>query len=277
MQWIQLGENDRLKRRVYLHLVDASDGITPETGEVGGSAKISINGATPTTSINKLVAVDTVEQPGTYYLELVGSELKDLGFVTVRYKSSETAEFVQLIQIIAFDPYMPHYSVGGAGDIDYTRIKKMVHDSIATIPKPVQPKEVDFSPLSDALEALLLEIRGIDIPKPERVNLDPILSKLESVHRSINAIKIPETDLSPVMERLDQLPEEMESAMNGAKNNADELINRMKDFFVKDMDQIKESINELNQKYDNTQAVIVSQKQQKEPKSQNVLKDFLNL
>src|SRR5258708_19124227 len=137
MQYIQVGENDRLKRRIYLHLVDATDGITPKTAEAGGSAKVSLNGATPTTSINTLVAIDTTNQPGTYYLELNQTEIQFPGIVIVRYKSSNTAAFVALGQIMAFDPYTQVGSLGGGGaDVDYKKIQKIVDESVAKIEIP---------------------------------------------------------------------------------------------------------------------------------------------
>src|SRR3990172_9251824 len=109
MQFIQIGEADQLKSRAYIYTVDATDGITPETGEGGGRAKISINGNAPTNSINTLVAIDTTNQPGTYYLQLAPSELMTPGFISIRYKSANTAEFVNIAQIIAFDPYTRRY------------------------------------------------------------------------------------------------------------------------------------------------------------------------
>jgi hypothetical protein len=79
------------RRRVILGpLVDATDGITPETGEVGGVPQFSKNGAAYG-SAPALAALDNTK--GTYYSQLTQAQLSDLGSLTVRYKSAATAEF----------------------------------------------------------------------------------------------------------------------------------------------------------------------------------------
>ncbi len=50
-------ESTATKRRVFFQLVDATDGITPETGEDGGQPQVSTNGGAWTdTGIGTLVA-----------------------------------------------------------------------------------------------------------------------------------------------------------------------------------------------------------------------------
>jgi hypothetical protein len=80
------------KRRVYFHCVDATDGITAETGEAGGQPQISTNGAAWTnTGIGVLVAIGN----GRYYAELTAGALGTAGdLIETRYKSGNTAETV---------------------------------------------------------------------------------------------------------------------------------------------------------------------------------------
>src|ERR1017187_8535063 len=110
-----------------------------------------------------------------------------LGFISVRYKSANTAEFVDIGQIIAYDPYNKTYGEGGtpaifagAPDIDYRKISRLIAEEVAKIPK-VEYKEPDLRPVSQALQALSNEIRVIDIPKPKPTDLEPVMAKIEAV------------------------------------------------------------------------------------------------
>lgn len=90
-------------RRVYFHCVDATDGITPETGEAGGQPQISSDGASWTnTGIGTLTAIGN----GRYYADLTQTAVQTAGTVIeTRYKSANTAESVgDTIQVVAFDP-----------------------------------------------------------------------------------------------------------------------------------------------------------------------------
>ena len=76
------------RRRVPLHLVDATDGITPETAEAAGQPQLSKNGAAFANTTATLTAIGN----GAYYVELTAAELDTAGFIVVRYKSAATAE-----------------------------------------------------------------------------------------------------------------------------------------------------------------------------------------
>lgn len=86
-------------RRFYLFLVDATDGITPETSEANGQPEISVNGAAFTNTSATLVAIGD----GAYYVILTISEIDTYGWIIVRYKSANTAEFQGLAQVIALE------------------------------------------------------------------------------------------------------------------------------------------------------------------------------
>jgi hypothetical protein len=87
-------------KRVALHLVDATDGKTPETGEGAGQPQINLAFAGWVNSANTLVH----QGNGWYYLELVNAERAVLGIHGVRYKSAATAEFQAVFQVVAFNP-----------------------------------------------------------------------------------------------------------------------------------------------------------------------------
>lgn len=82
-------EGTAARRRFHLYLVDATDGLTPETGEAGGQPQISKNGGAFSNTSATLTSVGN----GAYYVELTATELDTLGGIMVRYKSANTAEF----------------------------------------------------------------------------------------------------------------------------------------------------------------------------------------
>lgn len=88
-------------RRMYFHCVDATDGMTPETGEAGGQPQVSVNGDAfgTQTIIGVLVAIGN----GRYYAELTqaGVNIADRSIIEGRYKSANTAEAIgTTIQIL---------------------------------------------------------------------------------------------------------------------------------------------------------------------------------
>ena len=101
MQLFELSEATSARRQFYLHLVDATDGITPETGEAAGQPQYSKNGAAWGNTSATLTAVGN----GLYYVVLTTGELDTLGTIAVRYKSANTCEFQGIAPVVAYDPY----------------------------------------------------------------------------------------------------------------------------------------------------------------------------
>lgn len=101
---IKASEVISTRRRVYFHLVDATDFNTPETGEAGGQPQISTSGGAWTnTGIGTLTAIGN----GRYYADLTAGAVISSGTrIQVRYKSANTAEFCGPdITVVSFDPY----------------------------------------------------------------------------------------------------------------------------------------------------------------------------
>lgn len=129
-------ESTAARRRVYLHLVDASDGITPETGEAAGQPQISKNGAGFGNTSATLTAIGN----GLYYVALASGELDTLGFFAVRFKSAATAEAQVLGQCVSFDPYDMAIQFADAllqRDIDNVEASAPVHSLAVAILKAV--------------------------------------------------------------------------------------------------------------------------------------------
>lgn len=242
MQYIQLGENDLLKRRVYLHLVDATDGITAKTGQTG-TCKVSVNGAAPTTSINSIVEIDSTNLPGDYYLTLDPVEIKTAGVVMVRYKSSDTAEFVQIVSILAFDPTQPISLQPGfnniSPDIDYKRIKKMIDEAVGALPTPKDTEKVDLYPVVSALHDLHEAISAVRIPEQVKPDYSPLIARFEALEKTIKALKIPTLDTKPVLEEV--------------KAQAQHILAELEDL----QEEITDKIAEVNRKSDKATETIV--------------------
>ena len=103
MRLIRANQSTASRRRVYFHLVDATDGITPETGEAAGQPQISTNGGAWTnTGIGTLSAIGS----GRYYADLTQAAVGTAGdVIETRYKSAATAECPgDSVQVVAFNP-----------------------------------------------------------------------------------------------------------------------------------------------------------------------------
>jgi len=111
---VQQSEATAEYRRMYFHCVDATDGMTPETGEADGQPQISLNGAGWGNTTNVLVAMGN----GRYYVELVAAtEVNSLGIIEGRYKSANTAESIgTTLQVVPFDPYDAIPTAAGIAD-----------------------------------------------------------------------------------------------------------------------------------------------------------------
>lgn len=116
------------QRRVYFHLVDATDGLTAETGEAAGQPQVSSDGGAWTnTGIGTLNAIGN----GRYYADLTQTLVATAGtLIETRYKSANTAECPgDSVQVVAFDPNdavrlgltaLPNAAAEAAGGL-YTR------------------------------------------------------------------------------------------------------------------------------------------------------------
>lgn len=100
---IKANESSAARRRVYFDCRDATDGITPETGEAGGQPQVATNGGAWTdTGLGTLAAIGN----GRYYAELTQAAVATAGdVIECRYKSANTAETPgDSVQVVAFDP-----------------------------------------------------------------------------------------------------------------------------------------------------------------------------
>lgn len=168
---IMLNETTAAKKRVYFHLVDVTDGMTPETGEAGGQPQISRNGsAFSDTGIGVLVAIGN----GRYYAELtdaaVGSSAALGDIIETRYASANTAECPgDSVEIIAFplwhasaEKLKQSASVIGVGEVDDTALTPTAtqfetSDIVAADPDHMNGRWVVWVDGDLALQSALIE------------------------------------------------------------------------------------------------------------------------
>jgi hypothetical protein len=281
MQYFSVAENNNERRRVFFHLVDATDGITPEAGEAGGTPTISFNGRTPVNTVNTLVAVDASK--GDYYLELAITEIAYPGLLLLHYKSANTAHFAQEAQVMAFDPYTQFGTLGGGGgaDVDYKRIKKLIDEAVGSIPKPIE-KEPDLTPISEGLQAVITEIRDLDIPKPEKPNLDPILKQLALLDKDIRNIDFPKCDHKEVLKKMDQQDDLHAALIEDMMETAEKRADDMKDSQAESAEKISTTLDAMKERIDASPVMVFKDAKQmpakeKKPDSASILKEYLNL
>lgn len=265
----KIRENRAERRRVYFHLVDATDGITAETGEAGGQPKISKNGNPPANTTNTLTSVDQTNLPGLYYMELTGAELDTYGFIVVRYKSANVAEYQVIGQVLDYDPYeIPQRGGGWSPDIDYKRIKKIIGEEVAKTPKIDVPKptKVSFTPILAAIRTLNDNLK--EIP---HVDQKVLIDKFNDVLGAVKNIRIPQpekTDLSPIIEKIDEIDLDVLFDKYVDKSNTEEYqrakqvvettLEKIKSLYLDDIEMIKRYFTEIKKALDKMPVVMVA-------------------
>jgi hypothetical protein len=165
---------------------------------------------------------------------------------------------------------------GGGADVDYKRIAKIVSDEvakqIASIPDPDKPEmpNIPFhlQPLLNAITGVRNDIGNINVPEAKEVDFGPVMAKIQAVEQAVNAIDIPtppETDLSPVLDRLDSHGETLKAtSMQDVKQSVDDLFSRVKEFFAKDIEEVKKSQAELVKRFDRIPYLVLPAEQSKQ-------------
>jgi hypothetical protein len=100
---IKQSEATAARRRVSIYAVDATDGLTPETGLTlaGADVLVSKNGAAFANGAGTIAEVAN----GVYTYEFAAAELDTLGALILRVSDAEMRTIVQEHQVVAVDPY----------------------------------------------------------------------------------------------------------------------------------------------------------------------------
>lgn len=114
MQTLFYNDYVAARRRVFFLVVDAADGVTPETGEAGAQPAYLVHGTGPGTNTSAVLAA-SLAASGAYYVELTAAELVAMGIGRHRVISDSAAgaPAVEEIEIIPH-PYL-HDGTAQAG------------------------------------------------------------------------------------------------------------------------------------------------------------------
>lgn len=161
-------------------------------------------------------------------------------------------------------------------DIDYKRIKKVVKEEVQAIPK-VEIKEPDLTPIVDGLQALLAEIRAIELPEIPKTDFSPIQRQIKALQRTTESIIIPVTDLTETNKLI--------QARNEVLDQLSEVQEEIKRFHLEDVrelledgvEKIKQAVQSMNNKFDNTQMVVLKNEVNKQEPKPSVLEEYLKL
>lgn len=220
----QQSEATAERRRWILVLVDATDGVTGLTGATG-TVFVSKNGAAGVASTNSIVEVDSGDMPGHYYIELTAAELDTLGWVSISMKTASSLAFHDRAIVSYNDPYQSvgGFSGGGGGSDSLKLTKKHIQSIAEEVWKYKVEEEVTAKekllqaadhPVMD-LSELDAGIKSINIPETD---LAPVLEKVDSIMEAISNIDIPEVklpdikdyemQLSLIISEIEKLPKE---------------------------------------------------------------------
>lgn len=149
-------------------------------------------------------------------------------------------------EYLVFPRRNPFLGMGGAGNgssLTAKQVRDIVASELAKLP-PVDLQAIveSIMQLKSGIGEVHDEVKGIEIPKPEKVNLEPVLAAVkassEATNKAIKAIPKPEpVDLTPITSRLDVFKPEI------YHEKMDLLFSRITDFFREDMTELKSSIS----------------------------------
>lgn len=98
---VEQGEPNASKRRIPVKMVDATDGVTPETGLSSFTVKLSINGQAANAGAGTVVEVDATDQPGIYYYEAAKSEVATSGIVVFTVAASGATTYPAAFNVVS--------------------------------------------------------------------------------------------------------------------------------------------------------------------------------
>jgi len=161
-------------------------------------------------------------------------------------------------------------------DIDYKRIKKVVKEELDDLPKPKEP-HFDTTPIIDALQGLYTEVRNIKFPEQKEIDLKPLTGKLEVLQQSVNNIDIPTTDLTETNKLIEAKNDVLDALSEAQEEIKTGQFEKLKTFF-KGLDHLIEKVNQLNEKLENTQMLVLRDAVEKPKETKkSVLEEYLNL
>lgn len=167
-----------------------------------------------------------------------------------------------------------YFGGGGGTDIDYGKIKKMIDEALATLPKPekIEQMEIDYNRIDISIKTLETTVRDdlrqlvsaiTAIPEPPVLDLAPVLTSIEEIKKQIDARPIyKDPNFDRIVNKISLLGSDLKEAMlNSTKD-----LTKYKD--------VLEAIKEIDGKIGNIQILSlkdVEKKQKPEPEKELTL------
>lgn len=175
-----------------------------------------------------------------FYISIVTSVYTDSGYTTKseNYGDEEDTYLVQERVLTK----MGGGSSGASGPDAYA-IRRIVREEIEKIPKP-EPVQIPEPPVMRFDEVLTslqrLETALQSVPK-DKVDTSPIIASIEALRDVIEAKPVtPETDLSPIIEKLDTLAPELSEGVRNLTTLLDNAQSRFSEESVREIARIFE-------------------------------------
>lgn len=145
-----------------------------------------------------------------FYISITTYVYEDASYST-ESPNYEREEDVYLVQ----KRYNPLLGGGGGFEINYRKVRDIVREELAKLPKVEIPKqkEVDVGLIISEINAVKKAVKGIKIPKQKGVDLSGVKSELDKLGKAINSIEIPEpekVDFSGIERELSALSDKIE-------------------------------------------------------------------
>lgn len=196
---------------------------------------------------NTLATLTLDRSSGRYSLAYQVSSVKNLHFdievqvfADAGFTDTGTPYGVQNTQYIVNQFWTREIAGFGGGGISDEKLRQVLVDVLGTQKQPepqkqdVRIEKVHFAEFESAIDRLRESIETL--PEPEKVDFEPVLTAVKKVDDSVKALPspTPETDLQPVLNRIDETTGNLE-----LQNRQDDILKRMKEFFSQDIDAMK--------------------------------------
>lgn len=162
----------------------------------------------------------------------------------------------------------------GGGSLDSATIRRIIQEELAKVEQPQMPQcdcpKLSEMPFGDILAALRDLPSRIEMPQQEKVEFAPVLAAIEAVKQAVDDKEVtPETEMQPVLDRIDAAEANLHSLILEGNQAADELGATLKQDIEAIIPAMEETIKSTELQIAPTQATgSVKPKQPAAPKPQ---------
>lgn len=176
MHLFKLSESTAARRRLLLRCVDATDGVTAETGLTfaAGELKVSKNGGAEANHAGTVTEI----AGGMYHYEFAAAELDTIGTLYVRVEKTGVHPFVGVAQVVAYDPN--DAAALGISRLDAAVSSRSSH-SAADVRAEMDSNSVDLNTIIGGLVAVEADTQDIQGRLPAALVAGRIAANAEVV------------------------------------------------------------------------------------------------